>query len=205
MAAPRKYSQAQRDALWRLHVAGMTSGEVAKAAEEGKTGLPPFSVPPRTVRAIVDALAQEADKKIPTTVIELECTEAMELAPARAARIVEAELDRLEKKQASGRLTEKEIDRLPKLATYSARIGRLLQESRGRQGRTGRTGKAAEHEAAPEGPIEKLAREARERAGDEAQLAPVPTHREESEPVASGRPLSVGRAREVEAIRASSL
>ncbi len=88
MPAPRKYSDPQRQEIWRLHVAGMTSNEVAETLGKGDSGLTPFRISPRTVRDITGKMATEADKKLPTTVLELENAGAMERSPTRAARIL---------------------------------------------------------------------------------------------------------------------
>lgn len=170
MPAPRKYSDAQRQALWRLHEAGLSSAQLASAAESGRTGLASFTIPTRTVRSIIGEMSSEMARSLPTTVVELDSAEAMERAPARAAQIVEAELDRLEGKQRKRCLTDQEIDRLPRLATYSVRIAKLLQ----RQGRQQTAGDGANEQPRSESPLEKLAREQSEREG--MKVLPSPTH-----------------------------
>jgi hypothetical protein len=172
MPAPRKFTDAQREALYRLHAAGMSSRQTAEAAEKGETGLAPFNISPRTVRDIVGKMAIEADRRLPTTVIELEGAEAMERAPARAARIVETELSRLERKQAGKGLTDKEIDRLPKLAAYGERIERILKRQGQQQKRRASAGQRARSSAPQESALEKLTRE---QAGEEDQPSPTRT------------------------------
>ena len=166
MAAPRKFTDAQREALFRLHAAGMSSREIAEAAEKGGTGLAPFTISSRTVRDIAGKMATETERRLPTPVIELESAEAMERAPARAARIVEAELTRLEDKQTRSGLTEKEIDRLPKLATYGERIERILKRQGQQQKRRTSAEKRAESVASQESGLVRMAREGREAAGE---------------------------------------
>ena len=205
MAAPRKYSDAQRQAMYRLFEAGKSPTEIASLCEKGIAGARGFTIPRRTVQEIVTAMAAEAEREVPTTIHEAESAEAVERFPMRITRIVDAEIDRLNTKQKQRGLTCEDYDRLEKAASLSFTLHKRLnarrpQTPRGRNG--GR--QPARSQPAHEGPIEKLARRERERAGEEARLALVHTHHEEPEPdpVASGRPLSVERAREVEAIRA---
>lgn len=178
MPAPRKFSDAQRQALWRLSDAGMTSAEVAKAAEEGATGLAPFTISPRTVRDILAKMSAEADRKLPATVLDLENQEKVERAPARAARIIETELDRLEAKQPKQGLTDKEVDRLPKLAAYSVKIARLLEERRRQQARRSSAGERAGSGEQPLTALERLALEQEQR---EKQLSHAHTRQDPAE------------------------
>lgn len=163
MPAQRKYADAQRQALWRLHEDGLTSIEIARAAELGKTGLAPFRIPDRTVRAIIDEMASEA-RPLPTSVDELDTLESIERAPTRAARLVKRELDRLESKQGKRGLSDQEIDRLPRLATHGARIAKLLQGQGGQQKARGHiAGQGARARSKPESALERLARGEQER------------------------------------------
>jgi hypothetical protein len=53
MPAPRKYGQPQRDAIYALHVEGLTSEAISERCAAGIDGRPPFEISPRTVRSIV--------------------------------------------------------------------------------------------------------------------------------------------------------
>lgn len=53
MGAPRKYSQSQRDAIYRLALGGLASREIAERCAAGIEDKPRFDISPRTVRAIV--------------------------------------------------------------------------------------------------------------------------------------------------------
>jgi hypothetical protein len=96
MAAARRYSDAQRAAMFRLFEAGKTPVEIAKHCDEGTAGTSPFEIPRRTVHDIVTRMAAEAEQKLAPTVLEAEGAEAVERFPGRIVAILHADIDRLE-------------------------------------------------------------------------------------------------------------
>ena len=173
MPAPRKYTDTQRQAIFRLHEGGLSSSEIAEACAEGRTGLARFDISPRTVRDIIGKMEEEAHRQLPATVLDLEHGEAMERYPARAARILDQELDRLSRKQAKTGLTEKEIEMIPRLVASSAKVEKALRD-RGKQRRAPQgAGKGSVDPAREESALEKLAREEREGDGREVHLSPT--------------------------------
>lgn len=181
MAAPRKYTDEQREAIFRLHEADMSSTEIAEACADGRTGLAPFEISPRTVRDIIGKMEQEAQRKLPATVLDLEHGEAMERFPARAARILDAELDRLQEKQSKSGLTERDVDRIPRLVTSSAKVERALQERGKRRARSRGAGSGAGKAPESKSVLEKMAEEMAERKGGEGEPTSARTHREDGD------------------------
>jgi hypothetical protein len=59
MAAPRKYNDAQRAAMFALHRQGCTPAEIARQCEAGLVSVARFSIPRRTVQSIVVGMAHE--------------------------------------------------------------------------------------------------------------------------------------------------
>jgi hypothetical protein len=184
MPAPRKFTDTQREAILRLSEGGMHSGEIAAACKEGRTGLEPFEISDRTVRDILAKMQEAAAVRIPATAEDLERAEAMARYPARAAGILEKERTRLEAKKT---LTDRDLDRLVKLSDASQKIARLLQRSeRGRGDRP--AGKRAKSSRREEGPIERVAREEREREERGSQLSRTRTLRTDGEGDARSTP-----------------
>lgn len=182
MAAPRKYSQAQRQEMLRLYEAGKSPTEIASMCEKGTAGIKAFTIPRRTAQEIVKAMAAEAEQEVPATVHEAESAEAVERFPMRITRIVDAEIDRLNTKQKQRGLTCDDFDRLEKAASLSITLHKRLnarrpQSSAGKNGGRQRAGS----QPAPETVIEKLARKEMERAGEEDQPSPVHTHQSEDD------------------------
>jgi hypothetical protein len=105
MAAPRQYSDAQRQEMYRLYGAGLTSKEISQACAGGTGGVAPFSIPRRTVSDVVSRMAQEARVQVPATAVDVESLETVQRFPERIARILDAEIDRLSVKQRRGKLT----------------------------------------------------------------------------------------------------
>lgn len=115
MAAPRRYTDEQRAAMFRLFQAGMSPIEISRQCESGTAGVAPFKVPRRTVHEIVTAMAAEAGQSAPSTLKDASHCEALEHYPVRVNGIISAELDRQERKQRHGRpLSLDDLDRLEK-------------------------------------------------------------------------------------------
>src|SRR5690348_13683152 len=119
MAAPRKYTDAQRQALYRLHEAGMTSEQISAACGAGTAGTDPFTIPRRSVSAIVSSMEAEARTEIPASIDEIGGLEAVSRFPERISRIIDAELERLAGKQRRGQLTVKDLELLRKTTEIS--------------------------------------------------------------------------------------
>ncbi|MGH2973887.1 MAG: hypothetical protein ACRDLL_03335 [Solirubrobacterales bacterium] len=175
MAAPRKYSDAQRQAMYRLYEVGKSPGEIASLCKQGMAGVAPFQIPRRTAHEILTRMADEAEQKLPTSVAEAESAEAVERHPVRIATVVDREISRLDQKQAKGGLRVGDLDLLAKLADLSFALHKRLSKRPAAAGRTGATRQVAGERREPEGAIEKLAREQAERAGREVQLKDAPT------------------------------
>lgn len=183
MPAKRKYTDPQRDAIFRLFEAGTPSSKIAAACKEGRTGLASFEIPPRTVREITAQMTAEADLRMPATVGDLEQADAMERFPARAARILAGEVERLEAKQRKAPLSDRELDRLARMTEQSVRVEKALRQ--GKRPRGNENGPArrstGRREPAAESVIDRLAREQREaESGARASLGP--THTRQAEP-----------------------
>ena len=130
-------------------------------------------------------MEEDAHRQLPATVLDLEHGEAMSRYPARAARILDEELDRLSRKQAENGLTEKEVEMIPRLVSSSAKVEKALRE-RGKQQTTRRgTGKAAGESGRAESALERLAREMRDGDGGEVQSCTARTRPRAPEPAAT--------------------
>ncbi|MGI9019208.1 MAG: hypothetical protein ACR2G3_00670 [Solirubrobacterales bacterium] len=96
MAAPRKYSDAQRAAMYSLYEQGYSVAEIVRRCEEGLASVAPFEIPRRTAQQIVTRIARERAQPVPKTVEEL-TEDDLERIPKRATRILAAELERIER------------------------------------------------------------------------------------------------------------
>lgn len=181
MAAPRKYGNAEREAMFRLYGAGKSPMEIAKLCAEGTAGTAPFQIPRRTVHDIVRRMADEAEQKLPTSVAEVESAEAVDRFPVRIARIVDAEITRLERKQEKVGLSCDDYDRLRKAAALSRDLARRLSQRKPSEPLRRRgTGKGTGTQPEPESVIAKLARElAEEKSGEDH---PSSTHPRPDDP-----------------------
>ncbi len=194
MAAPRLYSDAQRTAMFRLFEAGKTPAEIARLCEEGTAGTSPFTIPRRTVHDIVTRMAEEAEQKLPTSVVEAESAEAVERFPARIARILDAEIDRLNAKQAKHGLNPTDYDKLARVADLSFDLHKRLRQRRPRTSRGQGGGEGTSVQPRPGSELERLAREQREQAGDGEQLTDARTCLAPSGDSEAGRPESPPRS-----------
>lgn len=167
--------------MYRLYCAGKSPAEIAKLCAEGTAGTAPFQIPRRTVHDIVRRMADEAEQKLPTSVAEVEGAEAVDRFPVRIARIVDAEITRLERKQEKVGLSCDDYDRLRKAAALSRDLARRLSQRKPSEPQRRRgTGKGTGTQAEPESAIEKLARElAEEKSGEDH---PSSTHPRPDDP-----------------------
>jgi hypothetical protein len=70
ISAPRKYSNAQRAAMYRLYEAGMQPSEIVRACHEGTASVEPFEIPRRSCHDIVVRIARESRQETPQTIAE---------------------------------------------------------------------------------------------------------------------------------------
>jgi hypothetical protein len=126
--AHRKYSDAQRGELYRLFAAGVQPKEIARRCAEGTTGVEPFQIPRRTVHQIVTGMAKEAEQEVPSSLSDVEDDPAAAgRFPLRTLRILDAELDRLEKKQGKYGLIVSDLEKLAKITQLSAAVQKRIQ------------------------------------------------------------------------------
>jgi hypothetical protein len=102
MAAIRRYSDAQRAAMFALYEQGCTAPEIARRCGEGTASVAPFQIPRRTVQQIVTAIARERKAKLPEKLEEIAEGQVFKTYPERVGRLLEGELDRLERKEHKG-------------------------------------------------------------------------------------------------------
>lgn len=181
MPAPRKYTDAQRSAIFRLFEAGMSSREIATLCGDGRTGLAPFEIPARSVRDITAQMTAEAELRMPATVLDLEQADVMGRFPARAARILGGEVERLEAKQRKGPLSDKDLDRLTRMTEQSVRVEKALRQGKGPKDKGNGTGQRSRARREPEPVLDRLVREQAAERGAQDSLPPTRTPQEEPE------------------------
>ena len=67
VAAPRRYSTQQREALYRLYVEGKQPAEIARKCSQGSAGVPAFEIPRRSVHDIVTRMARQRSRPVQRT------------------------------------------------------------------------------------------------------------------------------------------
>jgi hypothetical protein len=175
--------------MFRLYEAGKSPSEIASLCEEGTAGVASFTIPRRTVQEIVSKMAAEADRKLPTSVAEMESAEAVERFPVRMAAILDAEIERLATKQKRGKLTLDDLDFLAKAATVSTTLHKRLSRGQPAGARGSRPARqAAGSQQGPGSALEQLAQREAVRAGDEEQPSLAHTCQEPTNPDASAQP-----------------
>ena len=103
MSAPRKYSDAQRAAMFALYEQGLNAVEIAQRCADGMASVGPFQVPRRTVHEIVSKMARERGHQPPKTIDEASQLGALERYPRDALGVVHRELKRIDRKQNNGK------------------------------------------------------------------------------------------------------
>jgi hypothetical protein len=161
--------------MFRLYGAGKSPAEIAHLCDAGTAGVAAFTVPRRTCHEIVTSMAAEAEQNLPISVAEVESAESVERFPVRIAALVDAEIGRLTKKQERNGLTPEDFDRLRKASDLSFDLHRRLSRRKPNPTRPRGARQAARTEAPEESVIERIAREAGERLGEEDHLAHTPT------------------------------
>jgi hypothetical protein len=123
MAAPRKYSDQQRAAMYRLYERGYEPAEITRRCAEGMASVASFEVPRRTCHAIVTAMARERAEVVPIRLDEADDREAIDRFPARVATILDDEMARLEARQRNGNpLSANDLERLHKATAVHDRL-----------------------------------------------------------------------------------
>jgi hypothetical protein len=184
MAAPRRYTDAQRQAMFRLFEAGIGPTEIARLCASGEAGVGPFEIPRKSCEAIVKEMAAAANLRVPTTALEIEGAGMAERFPSRGARIIDAELKRLEAKQNGGKaLSEREAERVARLVEVGSKIAKHLRAASTPP--RPRASVAASQGAGTGGQdgsaLERLAKEMAERESGKEQLSPTRTPQAEDE------------------------
>jgi hypothetical protein len=108
MAAPRKYSDAQRTAMFALYRQGYTPAEITRRCKAGLVSVEPFSIPRRTVQSIVVAMAGEIGDTHARPDADVSLEERLNDMTARLIRLVEREIRRNERAQDLGRRVDKQ-------------------------------------------------------------------------------------------------
>lgn len=172
MAAPRKWTNAQRAEMFRLFEAGKTPTEIVRLCAAGTAGTKPFVIPRRTCHEIVTRMATEAEQTLPSTLLESDDPGAVQRFPLRIASIIDSEIARLETRQKQRGLSSDDFDRLSKAASLSFTLHKRLNP-RGAANTGSANGNAQPRKSTPppESPIVRLAREERERQGVEDRPA----------------------------------
>jgi hypothetical protein len=97
MAAPRKYNDAQRAAMFALHRQGCTPAEIARQCEAGPVSVARFSIPRRTVQSIVVGMAHELGDTGAQPDSDLSLEERINEMAKRLIGLVEREICRSER------------------------------------------------------------------------------------------------------------
>ena len=88
MAAPRKYSDEQRAAIFARAELGVTPAQIAHECAAGLASCAPFQIPRRTAQQIVADMRRERGPGQPRSFADLESAEAIRGYPLRVLRIV---------------------------------------------------------------------------------------------------------------------
>jgi len=193
VAAPRIYSDQQRASMFRLFEAGKTPAEIARLCEEGTAGVSPFTIPRRTCHDIVTRMAEEAERKLPTSVAEAESAEAVERFPMRIARLVDAEITRLTTTQEKSGLSLGDYDKLERAAKLSCDLEKRLRQRKPAGKRGGRGSReGAGSPPAEESVLARLAREQGERDGREVHLSPAHSRPDAFDPAPEDAAIATG-------------
>jgi hypothetical protein len=78
VAAPRRYSDEQREAMYRLYVRGNEPTAIARMCAAGEAGVPAFDAPARSVHSIVTSIVRAKSQPPPDPESDPNSTEALE-------------------------------------------------------------------------------------------------------------------------------
>jgi NADH dehydrogenase/NADH:ubiquinone oxidoreductase subunit G len=110
--AVKKFTPAQRDAIYRLHKQGKSGTKIAEATAAGTGDLAPFTVSSQYAREIARQVAAERHELYDTSITDLPSSEAVRHLVRRCVDIAERETSRLEHAQNRGRLEAKQLGAL---------------------------------------------------------------------------------------------
>jgi hypothetical protein len=151
--------------MFALYEQGYTANEIARRCGEGTASVAPFQIPRRTVQQIVTTIARERRAKPPQKLEDLSGHEILERYPERVGRLLERELDRLERKEHSGKpLSLEDIERMRQGAKVVAEVRRFASSKRSAQQMGPRLAVRERSGIKSEGLIERLRREESEKA-----------------------------------------
>jgi hypothetical protein len=153
MPAHRKWSDAQRAAMYSLWEQGIGAAEIARRCRAGFASVSPFEIPRRTVHAICTAI--ERERAAPRNLDEAAIAVAQGRHQERVFAMLEDEVVRLEAKQRSGPLTVTDLERVEKVVGISASLERRLRRRKAWAESHDRDGDAAD--AQKPSPLEELA------------------------------------------------
>jgi hypothetical protein len=155
MAAPRKYSDAQRAAMFGLYRRGCTPAEIARRCAAGTSSVAPFEIPRRTVHSIVSAMHYEVGE--PTSGISNGRSLELRLKDLTKGLLtaLECEMERIERREAVGRpvdgKTAAELSRCIKiLAPLAKDFDQIADPSGVRSGCTAEAREEAQEETLSE-------------------------------------------------------
>jgi hypothetical protein len=188
MAAPRKYSDAQRAEIWRLHEAGLTSEEISATCARGTAAVTAFEIPRRSVSEIVTRIAEQHRIEVPESAGDVDGLDTVRRFPERIARIFDVEIERLAAKQRRGQLTVKDLELLRKATEISGPLSKRLEGSSKRHGPSSRDTKKAQPEESAIGRLAREEREERDASGREAGLGHAHTRPTSSNEPFAGSP-----------------
>jgi hypothetical protein len=149
--------------MFALYEQGYTAKAIAEKCAGGMASVGPFQIPRRTVHGIVTEMARERGTQLPQSVKNA-TEDAAARYPDRVCRLLEGEIDRLERKMKLGKPVDaNELERVTKGLTAYERAQRLCGGSQRRPGggirSTGNGGPPEKEESF----VQKLARQERER------------------------------------------
>jgi hypothetical protein len=158
MAAPRKYTDQQREAMYSLWTQGIEAAEIARRCSAGLASVAAFDIPRRSVHAICVAIDKE--RAAPTTLNEAAVAVTEGRFPERVFTLLNEQLTRLEAKQ--GPLTTSELGRAKQVLEIGTGLERRLRRRKGTERSNGQRNGVIEPPALS--PLEELAR--KWKAGD---------------------------------------
>ncbi len=126
MAAPRKYSDEQRAAIFARAELGVTPAEIARECAAGLASCAPFQIPRRTAQQIVADMRRERGPGQPRSLADLESAEAIRGYPLRVLRIVGEDLDRIEGRAS---LTDGDLERMKKGLAVAREARKFLRDT----------------------------------------------------------------------------
>jgi hypothetical protein len=153
MAAPRKYTDEQRAAMYALWEQGTEAAEIARRCKAGLASVAAFEIPRRSVHAICTLIDRERDA--PTTLNEAAVAVTEGRFLERVWTLLNEQLTRLEAKQ--GPLTAAELGRAEQVVQIGTGLERRLRRRKGAELGNGQRNDATE--TPPLTPLEELARE----------------------------------------------